>query len=91
MREVIFIQFTSVMHSMEQIGLKPILNNFYQLIEINDSIEYEQEDDDGETEVFDIDAIRIRLPNGRQRLVIKQNIEYNLITMKVDETSQLFR
>jgi hypothetical protein len=85
MKEVRLIQFTNATHF--DYGYEPDLHRWYVVENLNDSFEVDTEEDS-----FDLASIYIRVDNNRFRDVLNEDndLEYNLLTVTVDDNSQLF-
>lgn len=85
MKTVKLIQFISADHF--DYGYDPDLFQWYELINLYSTYEFDEDDD-----YFELDAIEIRSISGKRRCVLNQdnNLKYNLIDIEVDDNSQLF-
>src|SRR6478735_8941040 len=98
MKTIQLIQFTN--HTHEDHGMTPTLYQWYRVLDLTDDYEVVQEDDDGDEQYSYLDAIRISLGmrtnlTGRtyertEKIIKDDDTEYNLITLEVDEASNLF-
>lgn len=98
MRTVKLIQFTDVPD--EGIAFYPDQDKFYKVVDMEDTYYHEYENDDGETNEDAYDSVLIvgsisTRPDGSlrkiNRSVIKDNAEYNLLTIELEDTSTLFK
>lgn len=85
MKTVHLIQFTSADHF--DYAYEPTFYQWYVVRHLNDVYEYE---DDDVYEEFN--SIYIEVSPGKFRDVLNDgnNLEYNLLTLEVDDNSQLF-
>lgn len=89
MRTVNFIQFTNVQEL--EYGFMPEENKFYKVNFLTDQYTYELEDENGDLYEETLDSISIEVI-GRTRHVTGPNrLDYNLLTIVLDEKSQLFK
>ena len=92
MRTVKLIQFTT---DDVNYGDTPDLFRWYVIHDEDAEYEYESDDD---TETFEAFKLRDRIlayRDGSKRQVyikvVKEDVEYNIITIELEETSELFR
>lgn len=89
MKTIQLIQFTN--YNDSEYGYVPDINRLYPVIDMEDSFYLEYEDDDGDMQETTYDSIRIRINDRGNRHVIKDDsLQYNLITLTLDDDSQLF-
>lgn len=91
MRTVTLSQFLDEDYNFDY-GIDPIPNKFYQVIDYHSSYEVEYEDDDGEYNSYEIDAIKIFSVYGRRNYIVhgEDEINYNKLTIILDDDSELF-
>lgn len=89
MRTVQLIQFTNPSDS--GFGYHPNMNVLYKVNDLEDTYYYEEEDNESNVEDSELDSISILLINRRRHVVKTDELKYNLLTIELEDNSQLFK
>lgn len=94
MRTVQLVQVTKLDDLNLQRGYEPELNNLYKVRDLQDDYYFEEESDDGdETYETSLSSISINVVGMRrvQHIIKGDDTEYSVLTIELDETSELFK